>query len=307
METVAYSGALLIFFLSVGLAVLIPVLIGTYVYKDAKSRNMDAVLWTLVAVLVPSFIGLIIYLVIRNNNANLNCSSCKNPVTDDYVLCPYCGLHLKGSCPSCSAPVDGGWKMCPKCGMGLPEQTDTHVVYAKPKKDKKLAGILIAAILIPIIIFSVSIVGLFAFRAYPSSMHSFFSGQLSSSDDNIHPSVSNWISDCDAAGKGVYVLKLSPETAGEFIEYKMIEPKASYFIYVYINQYKGEENFKGFMGSDEFSGKCARINYTTTSKTNFGEFLDYELSEVGYSGSKIKSLEIKIDDKVVDYKLTELE
>lgn len=42
------------------MAMVIPVLIGVYVYQDASDRGMNSVLWTLVAVLAPSLIGFII-------------------------------------------------------------------------------------------------------------------------------------------------------------------------------------------------------------------------------------------------------
>ena len=60
-------------FVVCAIVIAIPVLVGYYVYKDAKKRDMDAVLWTLVAVLVPSLIGLIIYLVVRGNTSTFAC------------------------------------------------------------------------------------------------------------------------------------------------------------------------------------------------------------------------------------------
>ncbi|MDR0890220.1 MAG: zinc ribbon domain-containing protein, partial [Oscillospiraceae bacterium] len=135
---------------------LIPTLIGIYIYRDAKARHMDAVLWTLVALLVPSFIGLIIYLIIRGNASNLACPRCKKPVSAQYALCPYCGVNLKASCPRCGAPVDGAF--CQKCGASVPE---THgAPSAEPKKDRKLLGILIAAVLVPIALFVVGVVSI---------------------------------------------------------------------------------------------------------------------------------------------------
>jgi RNA polymerase subunit RPABC4/transcription elongation factor Spt4 len=140
------------------LVLLIPVSIGVYVYRDAKERHMDAILWTLVAVLVPSFIGLIIYLIIRNNHANLSCPNCKSPVSSQYALCPFCGVHLKTACPSCGIPVDGDWKLCPKCGSDLSETHTGAVSPLEPKKDRKLLGIILAVVLIPIILFFVGLV-----------------------------------------------------------------------------------------------------------------------------------------------------
>ena len=49
----------------------IPSLIGGNVYRDAKRRQMNAVVWTLVAILAPTFIGFIIYLRVRANYADL--------------------------------------------------------------------------------------------------------------------------------------------------------------------------------------------------------------------------------------------
>jgi len=82
------------------LSVAMPILIGVFVYKDARKRNMDAVLWTLLAVL-GSYIGLIIYLVVRNKSAA--------PVCKEAV------------CPACNQSVEPGWKLCPRCGVMLPE------------------------------------------------------------------------------------------------------------------------------------------------------------------------------------------
>ena len=45
----------------------IPIIIGVLVYKDSIKRETNAWLWTFVAALVPSFIGVIIYLVMRND------------------------------------------------------------------------------------------------------------------------------------------------------------------------------------------------------------------------------------------------
>jgi hypothetical protein len=302
MEAVSFVGFLFIAIV-VACVVLIPVLIGMYVYRDAKARNMDAVLWTLVAVLVPSFIGLIIYLVIRSNNPNVNCPSCGKPVASEYVLCPYCGMSLKDSCPSCAAPVGNGWKLCPKCGTELPAQTSTAPLSA-PKKDRKLVVILVAAILAPVLLLMVALGGLTAFRA--STQSSFSSTNISIEDtkDTLHPAVIGWIADCDKAGKGVYVLKLSPESAGEFLKAKMGELDKPYFVYVYINIYKSEEPPKSLFGGAEHNQNRITMKYHTVDKIG-EDYPGYELSEIGSTGVNVKSLTITIDGKEVGYTLTE--
>ena len=91
------------------IALVIPVLIGVYVFRDASSRGMNAVLWTLIAVIAPSLIGFIIYLLVRGNYSNLKCGSCGADIREDFVICPVCGAKLKPTCPSCSFPVAPGW------------------------------------------------------------------------------------------------------------------------------------------------------------------------------------------------------
>ncbi|MEG2785390.1 MAG: hypothetical protein RR918_04155, partial [Anaerovoracaceae bacterium] len=44
----------------------VPIVIGVFVYKDAVKRETNPWLWTIVAALTPSFIGLIVYLIVRN-------------------------------------------------------------------------------------------------------------------------------------------------------------------------------------------------------------------------------------------------
>ncbi len=143
------------FFLSLLLCLGVPgiliAVIGIYVYRDAKSRGMNAVLWTLIAILAPTFIGFIIYLLVRGNYANLKCPRCDAPVTDRFVICPKCGAKLQPSCPNCSAPVELDWKMCPKCAQPLPDDLQQDVCPPTRPKDKTLWKVLAVIIAIPLI------------------------------------------------------------------------------------------------------------------------------------------------------------
>lgn len=128
---------------------LLPILIGVYVYRDAKRRNMNAPLWTIIAILAPSLIGFIIYLLVRGNYSNLKCPRCDATVTEQYVVCPKCGAKLKPNCPNCSTPVEPDWTVCPKCAQPLPEMQNDIVIPVRPK-DKTLWKILAAIIIIPV-------------------------------------------------------------------------------------------------------------------------------------------------------------
>ncbi|MBR1866923.1 MAG: hypothetical protein IJ801_10550 [Lachnospiraceae bacterium] len=70
------------------------VLLGVWTYRDAKSKGMNGVLWTAVVLLVPSFIGLIIYLIVRNENHKVTCSHCNADVSGKSRYCSNCGQPL---------------------------------------------------------------------------------------------------------------------------------------------------------------------------------------------------------------------
>lgn len=129
----------------------LPILVGVYVYRDAKRRNMNAPLWTIIAILAPSLIGFIIYLLVRGNYSNLKCPRCDAAVTEQFVVCPKCGAKLKPNCPNCSTPVDPDWAVCPKCAHPLPTVQEDIVTPVQPK-DKTLWKILVAIIAVPVIL-----------------------------------------------------------------------------------------------------------------------------------------------------------
>lgn len=129
----------------------VPVFIGVYVWKDACRRNMNAALWTLIAVLAPSFIGFIIYLLVRSDHSDLRCASCGAAVTEEYAVCPNCGRALRAVCPDCGAPTQPGWRLCPYCSSPL---SGSHMDVTPPVRpeDRTLWKILAAVIIIPIFI-----------------------------------------------------------------------------------------------------------------------------------------------------------
>jgi len=95
--------------------------VGIYVWRDARRRGMDPLLWTLVAVLVPYFIGLVVYLVVRQSHGGV-CPSCSAPVPEPAAYCQSCGRKLQRCCPACNAAVPADGRFCPTCGIALPEQ-----------------------------------------------------------------------------------------------------------------------------------------------------------------------------------------
>lgn len=70
------------------------VLLGAWTYRDAQNKGMNGILWTAVVLLVPSCIGLIIYLIVRMDNKKVICSNCNQSVNGKDKFCSNCGVEL---------------------------------------------------------------------------------------------------------------------------------------------------------------------------------------------------------------------
>lgn len=79
------------------MTILVPVIVGVYVYRDATSRGMDVTLWTIISVLAPMLVGFIVYMIIRGRYSNLTCPKCGYKVKNDWPVCPKCGTLLKNN------------------------------------------------------------------------------------------------------------------------------------------------------------------------------------------------------------------
>jgi hypothetical protein len=112
-----------------------------WTFKDARKRIDD---WLIIIVAVATsivfpFIGTLVYAILRPHEYLAdarereleveameqdlrfvrNCPSCREPVRDDYLVCPNCRRNLRLICPSCGRPVEHNWKACPYCGLDL--------------------------------------------------------------------------------------------------------------------------------------------------------------------------------------------
>lgn len=90
-----------------------------YIYGDAKRRGMRYVMWTLLAIFVPDFIGVIIYFILRDA-LPVECPSCHHVVPSKFTFCPACGNALRPHCPQCGKSVERAWTNCGYCGTKLP-------------------------------------------------------------------------------------------------------------------------------------------------------------------------------------------
>jgi heme/copper-type cytochrome/quinol oxidase subunit 2 len=103
----AFFGAMLIFFV---LLFVVFLFVALWVYRDAESRGMSGVLW-LILVLVAPIIGLILYLVLREEPTRRRPYAPPPPPETT-------GLEGR-TCPSCRRSVPADARFCPQCGVAL--------------------------------------------------------------------------------------------------------------------------------------------------------------------------------------------
>lgn len=49
----------------------IPIFVGFYVYKDASSHGMKAILWALLSIVTPGLLGLVLYFIARTSRNDI--------------------------------------------------------------------------------------------------------------------------------------------------------------------------------------------------------------------------------------------
>lgn len=97
-------------------------LLSGYVSREAPRRGMSALLWTLVAILIPNGLGIILYFILRQP-LNRTCPQCGNTVQMGFNFCPRCSCKLSASCPQCQRLVGRNDIYCAYCGTSLRNQS----------------------------------------------------------------------------------------------------------------------------------------------------------------------------------------
>lgn len=198
----------IIFFLAV---LIIP---GIYVYRDAQKRGMNAALWLAVVLLVPAFIGFLLYLLARSYHSDLQCPKCGESVEASYASCPYCGTLFKAICPVCSFPVERDWKVCPHCASPLSSRSDDFAAPVQ-KKDRWLAKVVFAVLLVPLMLF---LFAAFAFSTFSASSGSAGITSLPAAEylDEVNPNeaVGTWLKEAQASKETnkAYILRYTENT-----------------------------------------------------------------------------------------------
>ncbi|MBS6177762.1 DUF420 domain-containing protein [Emergencia timonensis] len=202
----SYINTLWIYLLLAAIAAIV-LIVGLYVYRDAKTRGMKAGVWTMIAVLMPCFIGLIIYVLLRDDEKNLRCTVCSYPAKPEWKVCPVCETPLPKNAPMISAPL---------------------------KKDKGIWKVTAAAIVIPVLICV-----LMGAVMMPRMDNHYLGGMTNfnmTKDDVKSDELQKWFEACDKENGETrcYVLYQSRETAES-----RKEKETSYVIYI-----KGGDDLK---------------------------------------------------------------
>lgn len=270
------------------------IFIGVYVYRDAAKRGMNALLWTLVAVLAPSLIGFIIYLVVRGNYSDLKCPECAAPVKDTFVVCPKCGVNLRPSCPNCAAPAEEGWKVCPKCTKPLPEQY-SDIRMPQQAKDKILWKLLIILLVVPVLLIALLVGSVVAIRSYTSDGGHITTMSMVSLDTLYEaqdsPEIRDWLASCHDNGTAYALRYVRNLPEGERLYY--------YLLYVRTADMDAPAGF-GFEGSG-FSKGILKVELETG---NGGQDFVYCIAS---SSDKRQEIEVYLDGKKLDCEVTDVD
>jgi hypothetical protein len=92
-----------------------------YVYRDAKRRDMNPQLWTILCMLLswPFFaIGFLLYFQVREP-LPYPCPRCSTMVGARFNFCSNCKCNLHPSCLNCKREVAETDKFCPYCAQDL--------------------------------------------------------------------------------------------------------------------------------------------------------------------------------------------
>ena len=100
------------------LAMAATILLIGYIYADSKRRGMNAILWTLLVILIPKPIGFIAYFLLRKPLAE-PCPNCRWPAGSDFAYCPKCGYAITPSCSNCGRATRHDYVCCPYCGKSV--------------------------------------------------------------------------------------------------------------------------------------------------------------------------------------------
>ncbi len=134
-----------------------------WVYRDIQARTRDPITQAIgvgISVVFP-LVGLPVYWVVRPQetlqeaydrqleqeailselHSVTGCPNCRRPVSDDFMVCAYCGTALKAPCNSCGRLLQFSWRICPTCATPKPRpQPDPAEVARREAREAQEAS-----------------------------------------------------------------------------------------------------------------------------------------------------------------------
>lgn len=272
----------------VALAACLPFVLGVYVYRDAARRGMNALLWALVAVLAPSLVGLLIYLLVRGNYSDLRCPRCNTPVGEAFVICPNCGAKLRPSCPNCAMSVEPDWKLCPKCAKPLPE-VQTDVCAPVRAKDRSTWKVLAVVLIVPILLLALLFLAMLAgpgggtVGINKTAVSEYYEEMSLRHRTDAAEKVKDWAEGVDFTTGSAYALRYSNEYD-------------QHFFLVYIPSI-GNSSHSSIGQSSSIFGRTLRLELDSAG----GERVFFSLYSRAEEAPKLK---IKVDGKTMPCEIT---
>ncbi len=84
-------------FILIGIVVTVLIALASilYVYKDSQKRNLNTFFWCALQVILPYFIGFLLYFILRDFFVTIKCGNCNRSIKPYFYSCPYCNTELK--------------------------------------------------------------------------------------------------------------------------------------------------------------------------------------------------------------------
>lgn len=71
------------------------IFIAIWVYKDAKSRGMNGLLWSMLVLILSGSLVFLLYVLVVRKERNINCENCNYKQSDKLLYCGRCGSEIK--------------------------------------------------------------------------------------------------------------------------------------------------------------------------------------------------------------------
>jgi len=98
-----------------------------------QRRNMSALLWMLVVVVMPGGIGAVVYFLLRQP-VMIRCPHCTTELTAGVHFCPQCRFQVAPVCGQCFRGVQITDAFCPQCGHDVSQDGGPSRLHAYSDK-----------------------------------------------------------------------------------------------------------------------------------------------------------------------------